>query len=183
MTRATERLRRLYGPPDSVMPTKLGNVLRAGEHRAGARYGLETVSAWPRLYPLLPPNVRSLIDDQRLQLDLSARFCAVFAAASVLGLALLAPHGWWLAVPAGTLALALLAYRGAITAAIAYSEGLDTAFDLCRFDLLTALHLPLPSTREEELTANADLSAFLVQGEDIDFPYEHPGNRTGETAA
>jgi hypothetical protein len=132
---------------------------------------------------VLDETVRALTDDRRDQLDLSARFCAVFALAAVVLLGLLLMHGWWLAVPAGCLVLAWLACRGTVTAALAYNEALRVAFDLHRFDLLTALHLPLPESREEEKAQNDDLSAFLLQGWEADFststrPRADEGTRT-----
>jgi hypothetical protein len=158
----------------ALLPTRLGNVMRSGETRAGAAYGMEAVAVWPRLYPVLGEAVRAVVDDRRDQLDLSARFCAVFVTAAIVAFGLLVPHGVWLAVPAGCLVLAWMAYRGTVSAALAYNEGLRTAFDLHRFDLLTALHLPLPKTRPEEKEQNAGLSAFLLQGWDVDLEYEHP---------
>lgn len=174
ITAAAER-QRLFPEADSaLLPTRLGNVLRSAETRAGAPYGLEGVVAWPRLYPLLPEPVRLTVDDRRDQLDVAARFCSVFLCAALLSFALLLPHGWWLAVPAGCLLLAWLAYRASVTAALAYGEAIRSAFDLHRFDLRRALHLPLPDTRSAERAENAELSAFLVQDWDIDFRYEHP---------
>ncbi|QKV91257.1 hypothetical protein HUT19_05465 [Streptomyces sp. NA02950] len=41
---------------------------------------------------------------------------------------------------------------------------LAVAFDLHRFDLLTALQLPLPDDRAAERTANAELSRLWRQG-------------------
>jgi hypothetical protein len=156
-----------------VMPTRLGNALRAAELRAGEPYGLDAVVAWPRLYPLLSEPVRALVDGQRDALDLNARFCAVFAAAAVIAAALLAAHGWWLLVAVGCLVLAWLAYRSAVAAAIAYGEGIRTAVDLHRFSLLQALHLPLPATPEEERALNGKVSRFLLQGVPLDAPYQH----------
>ena len=148
---AARRLRR-YPPADAVLPTGLGNVLRAAELRAGERYGLDSLVIWPRLYPVLGEQVRALADDRRDQLDLSVRFCVMFAVATAVLLALLAPYGWWLAVPAGTFALAWLSYSAAIAAAAEYGEALETAFDLHRFDLLRALHLPLPNDSRRSRT-------------------------------
>lgn len=39
-----------------LMPTLLGNVLRAAEISAGGRYGFDTLIVFPRLEPLLPAN-------------------------------------------------------------------------------------------------------------------------------
>ena len=156
-------LTRLYPPAPLVMPTRLGNALRAAEDRAGRRYGLDTIAAWPRLYPLLSDRVLALVDDLRAQMDIAARFTAVLLAAGVVSAALLATHGWWLLVPAAALALAWLSYRGACSAALGYGDGLETAFDLHRLDLRASLHLPLPRTLEEERALNKELSKFLLQ--------------------
>ena len=152
-----------YPPALLIMPTRLGNALRAAEDRAGQRYGLETIVAWPRLYPLLSERVASLIEDQRIQMDMAARFTANLLVATAASAALLLPHGWWLLVPAVTLTLSWLSYRGTCSAAIAYGEGLETAFDLHRLDLRVSLHLVLPRTLEDERTLNKELSKFLLQ--------------------
>jgi hypothetical protein len=156
-------LSRRYPPAPLIMPTRLGNALRAAEDRAGRRYGLDTVVAWPRLYPLLSERVRDLVDDQRAQLDIAARFTVTLLVAAVVSLALLVTHGWWLAVPAVGLALAWLSYRGACTAGIAYGESIETAFDLHRLDLRRALQLPLPQSLEQERALNDELTRFLQQ--------------------
>lgn len=163
---AARKLRR-YPPAEAVLPTELGNVLRAAENRAGSRYGLDAISVWPRLYPLLADKVTAVLDDLRDQLDIAARFCVVFLLATVISVACLAWHGWWLTVAAGTLAGAVLSYRAALGAAAAYGEAVEAAFDLHRFDLLTALHLPLPADLTSEVKANQQLSRFLRQ------PYEY----------
>jgi hypothetical protein len=131
------------------------------------------VVAWPRLYPLLSEPVRAQVDEQRDSLDLAARFSAMFAVAALIALGLLATHGWWLLVPVGLVALSWLSYRGAVAAALSYGEGIRTGIDLHRFELLKALHLPLPATLAEEREVNERLSAFLLQGWPDEFVYEH----------
>jgi hypothetical protein len=162
-----------YPPAEAVLPTKLGNIMRAGEYRAGSRYGLDALTAWPRLYPLLSDKVTAVVNDLRDQLDLSARFCAVFLLATVISVFFLASFGWWLAVPAATLLLAWLSYRSALTAAAGYGQAVATAFDLHRFDLLTALHLPLPADLTSEVAANQQLSRFLQQPTEYLFAVTH----------
>jgi hypothetical protein len=158
---------RSYPPTGAMLPTKLGNLLRAAENRAGSRYGLDAITVWPRLYPLLADKVTAVLDDLRDQLDIAARFCVVFLLATVFSVACLAGHGWWLIVAAGTLAGAALSYRAALGAGVAYGQAMEAAFDLHRFDLLTALHLPLPADLTSEVKANQQLSRFLRQ------PYEY----------
>ena len=164
MVAATRRLERSFPGEDELMPTRLGNVLRASENRAGGRYGLLTVVTWPRLYPLLPQTTVQIVDDQRDQLDLAARFCVVCLVGAAVSLGLLATHGSWLAVPAAAFALAWISYRAAIAAALQYAVGLETAYDLHRVELLRALHLRLPTDVESERATNEALSTFLLQG-------------------
>ena len=176
-------LSRRYPPAPLVMPTRLGNALRAAEDRAGRRYGLDTIAAWPRLYPLLSERVAALVDDQRTQIDIAARFTAVLLGATAASAALLITHGWWLLVPVATLALAWLSYRGACSAALSYGDGLEAAFDLHRLDLRTSLHLAMPRTLKEERALNQELSKFLLQPfAGRRFTYEHPGENHGEPA-
>jgi hypothetical protein len=180
---------RAYPPESAILPTMLGNVLRSGEGRAGSRYGLDAIVAWPRLYPLLSDKVTAVLDDLRDQLDLAARFCVVFGVATMISVVFLAVDGWWLTAAAVTLAGSLLSYRAALAAAAAYGQALEAAFDLHRFDLLTALHLPLPANLVGEVTANQELSRFLRQPSEyqhaltqaqrgLNFTYSHPAERT-----
>jgi len=176
MVVATRRLERSFPPENELMPTQLGNVLRAAENRAGGRYGLLTVVTWPRLYPLLPDKTAAIVDDQRDQLDISARFCAVCLLGAAVSLGLLATHGVWLVVPAAALVLAWICYRAAIAAALQYGVGLETAYDLHRVELLRALHLKLPTDSVSERTTNEAISTFLLQGPSFAQPeYEYGG--------
>jgi hypothetical protein len=141
---AAEGLRLYPLDPDRLLPTRLGNVLRSGEDRAGQRYGLQTVTMWPLLYPSVSPSLTEALDGLRDQLDVAVRLCVVLLIAAAVSGAMLITDGWWLAVPAAAILLAWLAYRSAIRTAAAYGEAMGWAFDLHRFDMLNALHLPLP---------------------------------------
>ena len=63
-----------------------------------------------------------------------------------------------------------------MNAAIAYGELLESAIDLHRFDLLQALHLPLPADPEAERTLNAQLSDVLRQDFEMQVQYVHASN-------
>jgi hypothetical protein len=171
---ATWFLRHRLPLPESMMATALGNVLRAAERRAGERYGLDTTAVWPRLYPVIEGRLATVLADQRNQLDLTVRLCMVFLTLGVVYLVTsLAQtaysrslvHSWWIgALAIIGLSMSWLSYRGAVGAAESYGIGMEAAFDLHRFDLLAALHLPLPLTRAEEMRTNTDLSKFLQSG-------------------
>ncbi|MET9230278.1 hypothetical protein [Lentzea sp. NPDC003310] len=156
-----------------VRPTALGNVLTAMEDQAGRPYGLDAVVVWPRLYPVLGEQVRAVVADRRDSLDLAARLSVTLGLTAVVAAALLHRAGWWLLLPLGLLLAARLAYRGAVQAALAYGEAVEAAFDLHRFDLYRALHLPLPADVETEKQDNRRLSAFWRQGRPVRFLYQH----------
>jgi hypothetical protein len=161
-------------PSELLLPTALGNALRAFEERAGRPYGLDVIVIWPRLYPLLPDPVRGVVDDLRDQLDVSARISATAIVVAAVTATLLWGDGWWLLVPVGALGVGRIAYSGAVSAAVAYGQGVRVAVDLHRFDLLRSLHLSLPVDREAERDANRALCDFLRQGVPIPLKYEHP---------
>lgn len=201
--RSKQELRQYYPDEKFLLPTSLGNVLRAAEHIAGRRYGFATVSIWPRLYPLVTENLRNILDDQRSQLDVSISFCTIFFIFTIISIIyyigiiytaslrdfplnfildnistnnypfvnfylmvnLAIKYGLWLTIPLFSAILAWLSYRGAISAALAYGKSIQTAFDLHRFDLLKALHLPLPANLAEETENNYDLSEFFALGQ------------------
>jgi hypothetical protein len=172
-------------PPEGrpLLPTALGNVLRATEARAGAAYGADTVTWWPRLYPQLGERMRAVVDDRRDQLDLACRLSATAMGTAVVTAGLLARSGWWLVVPVVLVALGLLAYRAAVSAAVAFGEAVATSFDLHRFDLLAALHLPLPADPAAERVANERLSRFWAQGVPLHVDYVHGDDRpAGDTS-
>lgn len=170
---AGERLLRRFPPADHLRPTRFGNALAAMEERAGRRYGWDAVVAWPRLYPVLTDRTRAIVDERRDALDTAARFTVTGSLTAVVSVALLARSGWWLTLALLPLAVAILAYGAAVSAAMAYGEAVDTAFDLCRFDLLKALHLPLPATMEAERKVAAALCDLWRQGIDPALRYEH----------
>ena len=176
---AAWRLRRRY-PQDALLPTALGNALRAMENDAGTAYGADTVAWWPRLYVVLGEQMRSVVDDRRDQLDVTCRLGATGAAVALITVPLLWRSGWWLALALVPLAVAVVSYRAAVVAAVAYGESVRAAFDLHRFDLLKDLHLGLPSTPAEELTANRRLTRFWLQGVPMsDGVYEHQPDANG----
>ncbi|MGO9577883.1 MAG: hypothetical protein ACLP2P_00575 [Desulfobaccales bacterium] len=180
---AAFRLVRFFPREERLLPTLLGNVLRAAEDKAGTRYGLDSVVVWPRLYSVMPDKITAILDAQRNQIDLYARFCLVFLIAAAISAAFLCRlNWWWIGVPLATLVLSRLSYRAAIAAALSYGEMIQTAFDLYRFNLLQALHLPLPPDRESEKAFNKLLCFFLRQGKPVNFTYKHPPSKTEEKA-
>ncbi|MEV7343248.1 hypothetical protein [Streptomyces sp. NPDC093544] len=166
--------RRLAARPSAevLLPTALGNALRAGELSAGERYGLSTLSSWPRIYLQVSDRMADVLRSTRDALDGAVNLCWSFLALTGAGAGALydEPSDWWLC--GAGLTLAAVAYKGAVTAAQVYSGLMHVAYDLHRFDLLDALHYPLP-TREDEEDVFAGISAFFAGAERPDIPYAH----------
>ena len=188
---AGARLRTRFPPPpqppspreERILPTALGNALRAAEDTAGQRYGLDSVTLWPALYTVLSPAVREAVDDSRNQMDVAARFCAVLVGCALAAAIMLWRYPLWMA---GFIAAALLgarlAYRAAVSAAEAYGVTIGLAFDRHRFDLLAALHIPLPPDSATERQVNQQLTARLLGDAAIRLRYDHPTS-SGSTAS
>ncbi|MGW3242922.1 hypothetical protein [Streptomyces sp. NPDC001070] len=146
-----QAVRRLSAlPPGNVLlPTALGNALRAGELRAGERYGLATLASWPRILPQVSGRLAAALGSARDSLDTAVNLCHCFLACFLAGAVALhdEPGQWWLL--AAFLAAAALAYKGAVTAAQAYAGLMYVVYDLHRFDLATALGHELPDHEGE----------------------------------
>jgi hypothetical protein len=139
-----------------VMPTRLGNVLRAAESYAAdpRRYGIDPVFFWPRLYSLLPEPLRTDLATARAEVD-RMLVTATLSFALAIGAAVAggAAHLGWPAravVALGSLGLGRLAYLGACWAAVPYAELVRSSFDVYRRDLLAAMGLLVPETLPEE---------------------------------
>ena len=57
-----------------MMPTRLGNVLRRYEDKAGQQYGLDIIYIAPHLNLVALPEHREYVDDCRKGLDLACDF-------------------------------------------------------------------------------------------------------------
>lgn len=175
-----DAFRRLVaGPPEDVLlPTMLGNALRAGEVSAGERYGLTTLSSWPQIHMQVSERMSQVLHSARNALDISVNLCWSFLASGAVAAPALydEPVARWAPLVAGV--LAAVAYKGAVTAAQAYSGLMHVAYDLYRFDLLEALHHPLPD-KENEVDVFWHLSEFLAGQRESGLPYVHEGRAAG----
>ena len=172
---ASARLRSRYPMPHLIRATALGNALAAFENTAGAAYGFDAVVVWPRLHAVLGDQVRAIVDDLRDSMDAAARLTATGVVTAIAATGLLAWHsGWRTLLALAPLAIAGLAYLGAVQAAISYGEAVRVAFDLHRFDLMNALHLPVPDDNAAERSGNLALSDFLRQGVPMHVTYQRP---------
>ncbi|MDN3024470.1 hypothetical protein [Streptomyces sp. S.PB5] len=181
--RADARRRLAARPPAEIqLPTALGNALRAGELTAGERYGLTTLTSWPRLYLQVSDRMAEILRSTRDVLDTAVNLCWAFLALTTSGATALydEPFVWWWCGVG--IALAAVAYKGAVTAAQAYSGLMHVAYDLHRFDLLEALHLPLPPDSDVEEATFRRLSGLFADMGPFELSYEHRTTDRGRVA-
>ena len=157
-SRLDSKLRRVPAAPDLRMPTRLGDVLRAGETWPRQKYGLDAVVCWPRLWLLLPEQVRTDLAEARKELDHSVAI-AMWGVLIVVW----TPLTWW-ALPAAAV-VASFAYARSLRAAEVFADLVEAAFDDFRDSLYTHVGLAVPAAREGERRAGEFLTAYLWRGE------------------
>ncbi|MEU6311936.1 hypothetical protein [Streptomyces sp. NPDC047014] len=153
--------------PHEVMPTRLGNVLKAAELYPRLRYGIDAVLVWPRLYPVLPEPFLLVLGGARTGLTALLGSAFLSAVLAIGGAAYLwAVHAsaapFLLCLWGGGL-VAWLCYRGALLRALIYGQHLRVAFDLYRGLLLAAVDRPV-ADGEEERTHWERLCLFWHRG-------------------
>ena len=173
------KLRLAPADPLYRMPTKLGNILRAAEIRPLVNYGLETTICWPRLWLLLPDNVKNELTEARTSLDTNVRIL-------VWGILFFVWTIWapW-ALLIG-LAIVIWAYYRALRAAEVYGDLLDSAFDLHRFALYETLHWPRPEQPNNEEEKGTELTRYLYRGlapASVKFQYSSENQPSPQTSS
>ncbi|EKU96549.1 hypothetical protein Lepto7375DRAFT_0011 [Leptolyngbya sp. PCC 7375] len=153
----------LPSQPQYLMPTELGNILRAAELRPEAKYGLNAVVCWPHLWMILPEHPRNDLQEARVSLNTAVRVW--LWGLMFWGWAFLVFWTPWalLALPIGWLTM-LFAYRWSLSAARSYGDLLDAAFDLYRDELYKALRWPLPENSDVEREIGKRLSQYIWRG-------------------
>jgi len=143
-----------------VMPTRLGNHLRAAETYSFLRYNLDAAVIWPRLRETLPEKFAGRLGEAKMNMDLMLVLTTLALVFGIVwgGILIAAPDASlavykWVVAPVVFLVgvgISRLAYLNAAQSALSYGELLKTAFDLYRWNVLKALHLDLPPDLESE---------------------------------
>ncbi|HEV2885116.1 MAG TPA: hypothetical protein VGW36_09675 [Pyrinomonadaceae bacterium] len=167
-----------------ILPTKLGNVIRAFEDYPDREYGMDAVTIWPRLIAKIDPAYAASVDDAKTSFDFVLNISVLSAVSSLIqvaaGLLYRKPFGsqgellTWLLLIIITAALAVSFYNLSIRRATEWGETVRGAFDLYRKDLLTQLGYELKvTTRVEERILWDQISKQMIYG-------DHPttGTRT-----
>jgi len=157
-----------------LLPTPIGNTLRAAESRPADKYGLDAVSLWPHLWLLMPDTARRELAGARTALDASVD--TIIWSLLFTGFAVWSP--WAVPVGLGVAALALLVWVPARAAT--FAALLETAFDLYRQDLYAQLRWPLPATPHDERGEGRRVTTYLLRGSDADTPVFTSAPAAGE---
>ncbi|MFF3019066.1 hypothetical protein [Streptomyces sp. NPDC057939] len=157
-----ERARRRYpADPAYLLPTRLGNLVRASERRIEGRYGLDPAVAWPALSRVLPEPALLTVEQARAGLDR--------ATASVLwGLAFAAsmwPFSYW-AVPVGLLVVPVVVYGVLPRRAERFASEMESAFAVYRGELYRSLRFSLPTSPAGEPADGRAVTLHLARGSD-----------------
>ncbi len=141
---ALHRLYRIAPAPPS-RPTWMADQVAGVERRLRTTYGLDLVSTWPRLAPLLPETLRTGLDGARAALDRACvlgGWALLYLAAAAAAFSLSWP--WW---PLCAVALVtwVVAWVRARTAVHALATLMETSYDLHARDLAEALGFAMAS--------------------------------------
>lgn len=138
-----------------LMPTRLGNLLRAYERKSYEKYGLDSVICWPRLWLLLSDPVKLDLSAARNDLDAATRLWIW----GILFISCTPLNGW--ALPIGLLVAVLAYYGWMLPAAEIYGLLVEATFDTQRHQLYEALGLPRPPSRDDEYAYGQQLTNYL----------------------
>jgi hypothetical protein len=186
ITRFEAAGRRYPSSPEKVRATMLGNILAAAEESAGERYDLNTLLVFPRLEVLLSDSMTRRVvgrrDDLRFAVRLASALIIASISSTLIFLLTIPQMSWqdlvWFGVPVAAALLAWASYRNALSAAVQYGEALAVVFDLHRFELYKALHLPVPPNSERERELAKQTNYVLWAGTAYEpIEYQHPGRR------
>ncbi len=151
---------------NQVMPTQLGNIIRASESYSFQRYGIDAVIIWPRLQGILPNEFLESIKEAKTSLDLLTLFAAfsiAFSTAWGIGLGLFSSRLDLFALISMGWIFAWLSYKSALRAAIYYGELIKSSFDLYRWRLLEAFNFEQPQTIDKERELWEHINQFLYR--------------------
>lgn len=170
--------------PSWVMPTRLGNHLRAAETYSFLRYNLDAAVIWPRLRETLPEKFAGRLGEAKMNMDLMLVLTTLALVFGVVwgGVFLAVPDASlavfkWIVAPIAflvSMGLARVAYLNAAQSALSYGELLKTAFDLYRWDALKSLHLDLPADIEGEKKLWGEIGGLLYRNYPIETSWKHP---------
>jgi hypothetical protein len=137
-----------------LLPTRVGNAIRAFERHSNVRWGLDGVTVWPRIEALLSAEERELHVDSSINFYIfinAALGALAVGAFLVVDQALHAPQSasYWplYAIP---FASGYVLYRAAIGPAIDWGDRVRSSIDLHRLEIYEKLGVRAPTSFSDE---------------------------------
>jgi hypothetical protein len=153
---------------DKLLPTRIGNAIRAFESHSNVRWGLDGVTIWPRVEMLLSA------DERDLQVDAKINFYVFINAATgafVVGACLVIDKGmnapgsplYWplYAVP---FMLAYALYRAALGPVVDWGNTVRASMDLHRLEIFEKLGVRAPTSFSDERALADRVNKALLYG-------------------
>jgi hypothetical protein len=153
---------------DALLPTRVGNAMRAFERHSNRRWGLDGVTIWPRIDALLTAEERELHVDAKIDFYV---FINAATGAFLVGVALVIDQAvnqaaraayWPLYVIPFVLGYAL--YRASIRPAIAWGDAVRSSIDLHRLELYEKLGVRSPTSFSDERVLADKVNKALLYG-------------------
>ena len=183
----------------SLLPTRLGNVLRASEIYSMEKYSIPGIMLWPRLLQLLPKELKEQIEEEFNKLTFTINSSLLSYSIGILSLSvgiIRLPCQIWRSItfcsqdkhlnffergfnniaPSEYLIIGLLflvvgyiAYCASIPVAQSFGSLIRTSYDLYRFELLRKLNHRLPKSIVEEKGFWQKLTEYMIAGDKLGF--------------
>ena len=177
--RVTDRIFQYPAQPRNVGPTKLANIQEAQRDYITSNYGIDVSLFWADLQKVASADEKfaPTLDNAKTRLDFSVAMTAVAAIFTIGWIALniwfgSRPLVYTLVAMLGLFAI-LVCQRLVFINYVAFAETVRTSVELFRFQLLKALHLPLPANNNAEQQIWLDLGRKLETGAAITITYDH----------
>lgn len=162
--------RRYPSSEGQILPTRLGNAVRAFEHHALVRWGLSTVAAWPRVELLLSEQESTILAAVKSDADflVNASLLSYGVGITLLIRAGVTGSRWdaWL-IDLIPFLVGYCLYRIAVGAAIRWGSEVRSCMDLHRLELYERMGIRLPTTREEEAQVAKAINQCLLYGKPL----------------
>jgi len=174
-------------PRHELLPTGLGNTIRAFEIYPQRQYAMDAVILWPRLQSIVDGNLAQTLDSVKTSFDfmihgafLSAVLALLAGASGLYWKTTVSPLGPWVLWAIGFGLVSYLFYLASIRRAMEWGAQVKTAFDLHRLTLLTRLGYdakPTSLSDERRIWENVNYK-LLFPGEMTypDLPYAAPAS-------
>lgn len=147
-----------------VLPTRLGNCIRAFEIYSRDMYGIDDIAGWSRLLAVIPKDYMVLVDDAKAQTDfwINLSFVSLILVIEYLGTSLCCQELRMVWLPPVLLYASFFFLKRGRLAAIEWGDTVKAAYDVFLPDLLKKLQFPMPSSLEEERSLWSNFSKAII---------------------